>query len=48
MKVDLDTLRGFFNSAPFMADLGVEVTAVSEGRVAWPVMLGLLVAIGFV
>ena len=34
MKIDLDTLRGFFNSAPFMADLGVEVTAVSEGRVA--------------
>lgn len=33
MKLDLDTLRGFFRSAPFMADLGVEPTAVELGRV---------------
>ncbi|KQV46809.1 hypothetical protein ASC95_25100 [Pelomonas sp. Root1217] len=34
MQVDLDTLRGFFRSAPFMADLGVEPTAVEPGRVS--------------
>lgn len=33
MQIDLDTLRGFFRSAPFMADLGVEPTAVEPGRV---------------
>ncbi len=33
MQADLDTLRGFFRSAPFMADLGVEPTAVQPGRV---------------
>lgn len=33
MQLDLDTLRGFFRSAPFMADLGVEPTAVEPGRV---------------
>lgn len=33
MKVDLDTLRGFFRSSPFMVDLGVEPVSVSEGRV---------------
>jgi uncharacterized protein (TIGR00369 family) len=33
MQVDLDTLRGFFRSAPFMVDLGVEPTAVETGRV---------------
>jgi uncharacterized protein (TIGR00369 family) len=33
MKVDLDTLRSFFNAAPFMVDLGVEPVAVSQGRV---------------
>lgn len=33
MQVDLDTLRGFFRSAPFMADLGVEPTAVEPGVV---------------
>jgi len=33
MQVDLDTLRGFFRSAPFMVDLGVEATAVEPGRV---------------
>ena len=34
MQVDLDTLRGFFRSAPFMADMGVEPTAVEPGRVS--------------
>jgi len=34
MKVDLDTLRGFFASAPFMVDLGVTPTAVAAGRVS--------------
>lgn len=33
MNVDLDTLRRFFASAPFMADLGIEPTAVQPGRV---------------
>lgn len=33
MKVDLDTLRAFFASAPFMVDLGVEPVAVGEGSV---------------
>jgi uncharacterized protein (TIGR00369 family) len=30
---DLDTLRGFFRSAPFMVDLGVEPLAVAPGQV---------------
>lgn len=33
MTPDLDTLRGFFASAPFMVDLGVEPVAVSDGQV---------------
>lgn len=33
MQIDLDTLRSFFRSAPFMADLGVEPMAVETGRV---------------
>ena len=33
MNVDLETLRGFFRSAPFMADLGVEPAAVEPGQV---------------
>jgi uncharacterized protein (TIGR00369 family) len=31
--VDLDTLRGFFRNAPFMADLGAEVVGLDGGRV---------------
>lgn len=31
--IDLDTLRGFFRSSPFMVALGVEPTAVEPGRV---------------
>jgi len=30
--IDLDAVRGFFDRAPFMVDLGVVPTAVSEGR----------------
>ena len=30
--IDLDAVRGFFARAPFMVDLGVVPTAVSEGR----------------
>jgi uncharacterized protein (TIGR00369 family) len=33
MNIDLDTLRGFFRSSPFMVDLGVEPTAVQDGQV---------------
>lgn len=33
MKVDLDTLRGFFRSSPFMVELGVDPIAVGEGTV---------------
>jgi uncharacterized protein (TIGR00369 family) len=33
MKFDLDTLRGFFREAPFMADLGVEAVGFENGRV---------------
>ena len=33
MKIDLDTLRGFF-APPFMVDLGIVPVAVGEGRVA--------------
>jgi uncharacterized protein (TIGR00369 family) len=34
MKIDLETLTGFFASSPFMVDLGVKPTAVDEGRVS--------------
>ena len=34
MKLDLDTLRGFLQSAPFMVDLGVEALAIEAGRVS--------------
>lgn len=33
MNADLDTLRAFFASAPFMVDLGVEPAAVEAGKV---------------
>lgn len=39
MKIDLETLRGFFRSAPFMVDLGVEPVAVDEGRVRTELLL---------
>ena len=34
MKLDLDTARGIFASAPFMVELGVVPTAVGEGTVS--------------
>jgi uncharacterized protein (TIGR00369 family) len=34
MKLDLDTARGIFASAPFMVELGVAPTAVGEGTVS--------------
>jgi uncharacterized protein (TIGR00369 family) len=39
MKIDLDTLRHFFRSAPFMVDLGAEPTAVSDGKVSTEILL---------
>ena len=33
MKIDLPTLQGFFASAPFMVDLGVQATGLDGGRV---------------
>ena len=33
MQADLESLRVFFRSSPFMVDLGVEPTAVSAGRI---------------
>lgn len=39
MKVDLETLRGFFASAPFMADLGIEPFECSTGCVSTRVAL---------
>jgi uncharacterized protein (TIGR00369 family) len=33
MKADLETLRAFFASAPFMADLGIAPVEAAEGRV---------------
>ncbi len=39
MKIDLDTLCGFFHSAPFMVDLGVEPVAVDDGKVTTELLL---------
>lgn len=39
MDIDLDTLRGFFRSAPFMVDLGVEPIAVAPGKVSTELLL---------
>jgi len=39
MQVDLETLRRFFASAPFMADLGVEPVAVEPGQVRTALVL---------
>jgi uncharacterized protein (TIGR00369 family) len=33
MKMDLDTVRGFFRLSPFMVDLGIEPTSTEPGRV---------------
>lgn len=39
MSVDLQELRGFFAASPFMVGLGVEPTAVSDGRVTSELVL---------
>jgi uncharacterized protein (TIGR00369 family) len=39
MNPDLDTLRAFFASAPFMADLGIEPFEAAQGRIATRVAL---------
>ena len=39
MMIDLDTLRGFFASAPFMVDLGIVPIAVGDGTVTTELML---------
>ena len=39
MKLDLETVRGFFGMAPFMVDLGVEPTAVGQGKVSTQVAI---------
>lgn len=39
MKIDLDTVRGFFAAAPFIVDLGIVPIAVGEGTVTTEVKL---------
>ena len=39
MTPDLDTLRAFFASAPFMADLGIEPTGGGEGTIETALLL---------
>lgn len=39
MRIDLDTLRGFFRQAPFMVDLGIEPVDVAEGCVVTELVL---------
>jgi uncharacterized protein (TIGR00369 family) len=39
LKIDLEILRGFFASSPFMVDLGIVPTDVDEGRVTTEMML---------
>ena len=39
MKPELETLRAFFRSAPFMADLGIEPFEGEAGRIATRVVL---------
>ncbi len=39
MKIDLPTLKGFFGSAPFVADLGVVPTAASEGKLSTELLI---------
>jgi uncharacterized protein (TIGR00369 family) len=39
MSIDLPTLRTFFAASPFMVDLGVEPTAVVDGRVCSQLVL---------
>lgn len=37
--MDLEALRGFFRRSPFMVDLGVEPTSVSDGQVSSQLLL---------
>ncbi len=39
MKAELETVRAFFRLAPFMVDLGVDVTDVGDGRVSTALVL---------
>jgi uncharacterized protein (TIGR00369 family) len=39
MKMDLDTVRGFFRLSPFMVDLGIEPFKVEPGRVSTALQL---------
>ena len=39
MTVDLNTLRGFFASSPFMVDLGIVPIAVADGTVTTELLL---------
>lgn len=39
MTVDLDAARRFFALSPFMVDLGIEPTAVSDGRMTTALVL---------
>ncbi len=39
IATDLDSLRAFFASAPFMVDLGIEPISVAEGRVSTRMVL---------
>jgi uncharacterized protein (TIGR00369 family) len=39
MTPELDALQGFFASAPFMVQLGVQVTAVTEGRLSTQMLI---------
>ena len=39
MKIDLETARAVFARAPFVVDLGIEPTAVGEGRIESALML---------
>lgn len=38
-RIDLDTARAFFRSAPFMVDVGIEPVAVGEGRMTTVLVL---------
>jgi uncharacterized protein (TIGR00369 family) len=39
MKIDLDTVRGFFAAAPFMVELGIVPIAVGEGTITTELIL---------
>jgi uncharacterized protein (TIGR00369 family) len=39
MKIDLDTLKTVFRKSPFIMDLGMEPTAIGDGRVSTVLVL---------